>query len=167
MTEKDLKKLSRSDLLEMLIDQSAELQSVQQRLAKAETALQNRSIAIDQSGSIAEAALRLNGVFEAAEAACQQYTDNIRLLSERQTAVCQQREKESLRKIAEYEAEAQQRCTRLESDTKVRCAEMLTKAKAESQQYWEDVSTKLEAFYNEHAGLRELLSVLQSENHTP
>lgn len=159
MTEKELKKLSRADLLEMLIDQSTQLQSTQQRLAEAEAALRNRSIAIDQSGSIAEAALRLNGVFEAAEAACRQYTDNIRLLSERQEAVCQQMKQDALREAEEYQAETERRCAKLEMDTKLRCADMVMKAKSESQQYWDDVAIKLEAFYNEHAGLRELLSV--------
>ena len=164
MTEKELKKLSRADLLEMLIDQSTQLQSTQQRLAEAEAALRDRSITLDQSGSIAEAALRLNGVFEAAEAACQQYTDSIRLLSERQEAVCQRMKQDALRKAEEYQAETERRCERMEADTKLRCAEMVTKAKVEAQQYWDDISAKLEAFYNEHAGLRELLSVAHPKN---
>ena len=159
MTEKELKKLSRADLLEMLIDQSTQLQSTQQRLEAAEAALRNRAITLDQSGSIAEAALRLNGVYEAAEAACRQYTDSIRLLSERQEAVCQRMNQDALRKAEEYQAETERRGEKMEADTKLRCAEMVAKAKAESQQYWNDVSAKLEAFYNEHAGLRELLSV--------
>ena len=84
MTEKELRRLSRAELLEMLISQSIELQNCREKLAEAEAALQNRSIAIDKAGSIAEASLMLSGVFDAAQLACQQYTDNIRQLSERQ-----------------------------------------------------------------------------------
>ena len=42
--------------------------------------------------------------------------------------------------------------------TTEKCDEMLAKAKAESQAYWDEVSQRLEAFYNEHHGLRELLA---------
>ena len=84
MTEKDLKRLSRADLLEMLIDQSVELKKTKKRLRNAENKLGVREIAIDEAGSIAEAALQINGVFEAAQNACEQYMENIRTLSDRQ-----------------------------------------------------------------------------------
>lgn len=73
----DLRKLGRKEMLEILIEQGEELEQLKERLATAEAALADKSIAITESGSIAEAALRLNGVFEAAENACQQYIENI------------------------------------------------------------------------------------------
>jgi hypothetical protein len=79
MTAKELKRLRRSDLLEMLLELSKENQALRQELAKARQQLQDRTIRIQESGSLAEAALRLNGVFEAAQAACQQYEENLRL----------------------------------------------------------------------------------------
>ena len=39
---------------------------------------------------------------------------------------------------------------------------MLSKAKAESQQYWEEVSGKLQTFLDAHTGLRELLAMVTS-----
>ena len=72
MKEKELKRLSRADLLEMLIDQSKELQEVREKLQQAEAELKKREIAISNAGSIAEASLMLNGVFEAAQAACRE-----------------------------------------------------------------------------------------------
>ena len=68
MTEKELRRLSRADLLEMLIAQSEELRDVKERLKSAEAILASRVIEINTAGSIAEASLRLNGVFEAAQA---------------------------------------------------------------------------------------------------
>lgn len=70
MTENELRKLSRSDLLQMLLDQSKELEAVKQKFAAAEAALRDKQIIIDEAGSIAEASLQLNGVFAAAQAAC-------------------------------------------------------------------------------------------------
>ena len=82
MTDKELKKLSRSELLEMLIIQSKrvdELEKLNQSLERAlEEERANRTIMLEEAGSIAEAALRLNGIFEAAQAAADQYLENIK-----------------------------------------------------------------------------------------
>lgn len=43
----------------------------------------SREIELEEAGSIAEAALRLNGVFEAAQKAAEQYLINVRSLSEK------------------------------------------------------------------------------------
>jgi len=87
MKEKDLKRLSRADLLEMLIDQSKELQQVREKLQQAEAELEKREIAISNAGSIAEASLMLNGVFEAAQAACKEYVENTHKYCERHEPV--------------------------------------------------------------------------------
>ena len=77
MTDQELRKLSRKDLLELLLAQSRERDALRTELEQARAALRDRQLHIEQAGSIAEAALRLNGVFEAAQAAAQQYLDNI------------------------------------------------------------------------------------------
>ena len=69
MTEKEMKKLSRAELLEMLIAQSIELENCKEKLNAAEVALKNREIAINRAGSIAEASLALSGIFDAAQLA--------------------------------------------------------------------------------------------------
>ena len=76
MTDKDLRKLSREDLLQLLLEQGRKVRQLREKLAAAEKALDDRMLKMDKAGSIAEASLQLNGVFEAAEAACRQYTDN-------------------------------------------------------------------------------------------
>ena len=88
MTDKELRRLSRSELLEMLIAQTEENDRLKIRLEQAEAQLRDRRIAIDKAGSIAEAALALNGVFQAAEAAAQQYLENIQRISGQQDAIC-------------------------------------------------------------------------------
>lgn len=159
MTEKEMRRLSRADLLEMLIEQSTELQTLREKLSAAEAALAKRELAIDTAGSIAEASLQLSGIFEAAQASCQQYTDNIRLLSERQEAVCAKREQESLEKAERLVSDAAKKSAELERETRLQCDEMQARAQAESQAYWDEVTTRLDAFYAEHVSLRELLSI--------
>ncbi|MBQ3230355.1 MAG: hypothetical protein IJO64_08090 [Clostridia bacterium] len=83
MTEKELKKLNRKQLLELLLVQTERINRLQKQLETAEEKLAERIIAERDAGSIAEAALKLNGVFEAAQAAADQYIENIKSISER------------------------------------------------------------------------------------
>ena len=80
MTEKELKRLSRAELLELLLEQVEENEALRAEIANLKGQLEDRAIKIENAGSIAEAALRLNGVFEAAEAAAKQYVDSLKEL---------------------------------------------------------------------------------------
>ncbi len=82
MTDKELKKLSRAELLEMLIAQSKKLSRVEEELAKAKEELEKREIALSDSGTLAEAALKLNGIFEDADRAAKQYLDTLKAQNE-------------------------------------------------------------------------------------
>lgn len=152
MTEKEIKKLSRTDLLQMLIDQGEEIEKLKAELEKAEEELREREIKLSEAGSIAEAAIAINGVFEAAQAASVQYVESVKKLSERQDALARIKERET-----------REKCDRQILETKEKCDAMIAKAERESRTYWEDVSRRLEKFYNEHAGLRELLSTVYAK----
>ena len=86
MTDKELKRLNRSELLQLLISQIEENEKLRGQIRQLEERLDERRIRIRDAGSIAEAALQLNHVFEAAQAAAQQYLDNVRLLCEESAA---------------------------------------------------------------------------------
>ena len=83
MTEKELRRLSRTDLLEMLLEQSKEVQRLQQELEETKQKLEDRRLMEKEARSIAEAALRINKVFEAAQQAADQYLENIRQHADR------------------------------------------------------------------------------------
>lgn len=78
MTDKEVRRLSRAQLLEILVAQGKEIEELKAELAATRKKLEDRTIAIEESGSLAEAALRLNGVFEAAQRAADQYLENVR-----------------------------------------------------------------------------------------
>lgn len=84
MTDKELRKLSRMELLELLLAESRENERLRARLKSAEEKLASRVIDIENSGSLAEAVLRLNHVFEAADKAARQYVENVRRMAEEQ-----------------------------------------------------------------------------------
>ena len=68
MTDRELRRLRRDDLLQILIDQQRQNDDMAEQLKRAQAELQNKRIAIEESGSVAEAAMKLNGVFQAAQA---------------------------------------------------------------------------------------------------
>lgn len=83
--DRALKSMKRSELLEILLMQSRkidalnrEVQQLQQELQETQQQLACRQIDLVEAGSIAEAALRLNGVFEAAQNACDQYVESVK-----------------------------------------------------------------------------------------
>ena len=78
MTDKELRKLRREDLLQILIEQQRQIDEMTKALERAEASLHDRSIAVEQAGSVADAAIKLNGVFEAAQAAADQYAQEMR-----------------------------------------------------------------------------------------
>lgn len=80
MEDRDIRKLSRGDLLEMLVELSKENDRLKEELEEANKKLENRRISATEAGSLAEASLKLNGVFEAAEKAAQDYLYNIKIL---------------------------------------------------------------------------------------
>ena len=131
MTEKELKRLSRRDLLEMLITQSVELREAQEKVKQLEAELSSRQIKLENAGSIAEASLSLNGVFEAAQASCEQYIQNIRACSEAQDEICARREAESIEKAARLLQETEERCATLRKDAETYCVKL--KADAEQE----------------------------------
>lgn len=158
MTDRELKRLSRAELLELLLEEGQENERLRAQLDKANQAINDKSIAIGKAGSIAEAALALSGVFDAAQQAAQQYLENIQRLSGDQQAVCQRMEDEAQRKADQIMAETLSRCRQLEADTRAKCDDLTRAAQQKSAAYWDDVKRQVEAFCAQRDALRELIS---------
>lgn len=77
MTIQELRKLRRSDLLEILLSLSKENEQLREQLQEAQQQLADRKILLEDSESLAEACLRLNGLTEVLQAARAQYNLNI------------------------------------------------------------------------------------------
>ena len=70
-------KLKRSELLEIILAQSEEIERLRAELAQKDAELESRRIAIAESGSIAEASLKLTRIFEEAQKAADLYVANV------------------------------------------------------------------------------------------
>lgn len=124
MTDSELKKLSRQQLIELLLEQSKRVEELQQKADRLSKKLADKTIRLEQAGSIAQAALQLNHIFEDAQAAAQQYLDSIQALSETKAFELEQKERE-LRKLTET---THRQCRLMEEQTKQQCEERLQQA---------------------------------------
>ncbi len=136
MRENELKKLKRSELLEILLRQNEQIDALKADVERLNAKLNSREITLQQTGSIAEAALELNGVFSAAQAACEQYIENIQRRSEQQEQICSD----------------------MLHSTEEKCRKMVSDAQQEADDYWTKTQNQIQQILKETEGLRELLA---------
>lgn len=148
MTDRELQKLKRVELLQLLVEQSRELDALRRELEETKKQLADRELHMQEAGSIAEASMQLNGVFEAAQRAADQYLESIRYQTEH----------------------VEEKCAALEAATRLRCEQMVKEAEAtvqqaqkDSDECWRDVKGKLEGFLQQQTALQGLLSRKPSE----
>ncbi len=165
MTGKEMKKLRRDELLQMLIEQTQKGDALEEELALAQAKLEEREIILQKAGTMAEAALRLNAVFQAADEAAAQYLENIRIMETRYSLQAEQLETKAKEQAEAMIAEAAQRCRTLEEETKRSCEEMTAQAQREADSYWNEVSRRLEQYLTDHEELTEWL-LRRTQNRT-
>lgn len=73
MTDKEFRKLSRSELVDIIFELQQRYERLQRENNRLKEALQKRELDIENAGSLADAVMAINGVFEAAQAAADQY----------------------------------------------------------------------------------------------
>ena len=113
MTEKDLKKLNRYQLLEMLIIQTERANELEKKLEEAQEKLDSRDVQMTVIGSIVEASMHLGGIFEAAQNTADIYVNAVKERTEAMEADAVRRAEEILaaarRKAQQILQEAQKR----------------------------------------------------------
>lgn len=74
----DLSRLRKRELLEIMLAQGREIDSLRERVAELEARLVDREFEFSKIGSIAEASLAVTDIFKEAEKAAVIYIENIR-----------------------------------------------------------------------------------------
>lgn len=101
MTDKEVRRLSRSQLIEIIYQLQTREEELTDKNRHLEEELSSKRIRMEQAGNIAEAALALNDVFQSAQSAAAQYLSEIQII--RETA-----EEERQRIVLAAEEEARQ-----------------------------------------------------------
>ncbi len=97
--DRELKKLRRQDLLQLLLETEKENQRLRKDLIRAQELLESKKIAISEAGSLAEAAMKLSGVFEDAQRAADLYVQNVEAACR---AHCEEMKAEARKWASEY-----------------------------------------------------------------
>lgn len=127
MTREELKRMSRTRLLETTMAAFRRCEELEKQLAEARQDAAARQIQIEEAGSLADASVRINGVLEAADAAAEEYLENIR---------------------------------RRQEETEAHCAAMVSRAKEESQAYWDEVYLRIRQYCQTSDSLQGLIEKL-------
>ena len=77
MTDKEFRKLSRTDLIEIIYEYQRREQEMQKEINTLRDALEKRDLKIQEAGSIAEAVVRLNELFETAQKTADEYVEQV------------------------------------------------------------------------------------------
>lgn len=115
MTDKEFRRLSKADLLDIIFELQKNEKALLARNAELEKQLESKELKISSAGSIAEAAVAVNGVFETAQTAAEQYLHQIR-----NAAVEAEIESERIIKEAEAKASAMLDATRADCNKMLR-----------------------------------------------
>ena len=115
MTDKEFKRLSRSQLIDIIYQlqlKQDELTAENQRLEKA---LEDKRLRVSNAGNIAEAALEIHNVMQAAQAAAAHYVEEIQI---RADGEYRQIVKEATEKAAAIMEKAQREAAKIVPQTK-------------------------------------------------
>lgn len=133
MTDQELRRLSCADLIDIIYTLQQQKEQAEQQLAQAQAQLQDRQLRLANAGSIAEAALSLNGVFDAAQAA-DQYLQAVRT-----SAAETQAQKEQILVDAERQAK-----------------EIVDTAERQAAEHWKRFQLQAGQLIQAHAELQEM-----------
>ena len=117
MMDQELRHLTREDLLDIIYELQRRTQQVEQENETIRKQLADRTVKLEKAGSIAEAALALNGVFEAAQAAADQYLAQVHAANEQSQQLADRIVADAQRKATAIVQQAQQEADRIRAMT--------------------------------------------------
>lgn len=104
MNEKELRKISRKELLELLLEQANRIVDLENELTKIKAKLEDKKIMLNEAGNLAEASLKITDLFQKTMETCKIYSDNIDELNSRiEKEVRKKYEEIEKQRIAELE----------------------------------------------------------------
>ena len=82
MTDKEFKRLSRAQLIEIIYQLQLQIDKLNEQTQELESELKDRRLRLSNAGNIADAALEINDCFRSAQNAAEQYLNEIKAIRE-------------------------------------------------------------------------------------
>ena len=134
--------LSKNEMIMVMHDQEQEIEKLKSQVYELQAKLNGYEIKVSESGSLAEAAAKVSGLFEAAQLTVDTYLENMKRRDEEAEAAFADVQKQADQILAEAEAVANKR---------------LAAADAEIEEKWAVIESRLLVMYESHKGLQELI----------
>ena len=99
MNNKELRKLRRRDLLEIILEQTKRIESLEFELETLKEKYNNRKVELSKVGTLAEASLHLTEIFKAADEAASIYMMNIEEAMKKEEKRLQKEYREKKKKL--------------------------------------------------------------------
>ena len=134
--------LSKNEMIMVMHDQEQEIEKLKSQVYELQAKLNEYEIKVSESGSLAETAAKVSGLFEAAQLTVDTYLENMKRRDEEAEAAFADVQKQADQILAEAEAVANKR---------------LAAADAEIEEKWAVIESRLLVMYESHKGLQELV----------
>lgn len=134
--------LSKNEMIMVMHDQEQEIEKLKSQVYELQAKLNGYEIKVSESGSLAEAAAKVSGLFEAVQLTVDTYLENMKRRDEEAEAAFADVQKQADQILAEAEAVANKR---------------LAAADAEIEEKWAVIESRLLVMYESHKGLQELV----------
>lgn len=153
MTDKELKRLNRKELVEIIYQLQIEQQQAQQKIASLEQELADRSIRLENAGSIADAALGINHIFESAQTAADEYYQSVQAAS----AEMEDRIAETDKICEEKLWNADKKAVQILEDAEDEARNIVNRAEKESREKWNEFRKRVDDLLAAQEELRDFL----------
>ncbi len=121
MPDRELRRMRRAELVEIILALKQSEDQLRAENAALSAQLQERQIHIENAGSIAQAALELNKVFEAAQAAADEYVASVRAANKNTDAAASALRAQAEAEAQQILAQAQTEAANLKARTQQQC----------------------------------------------
>ena len=109
MNSKELKRLSRRELVEIIYQLKKNEQEMQEEIEALKNELQDKHIRIATSGSIADAAVSISNLFSTAQTTADLYLQEITYMKEKTEKECAQKVEDTEKKVKEILLDGEQK----------------------------------------------------------
>ena len=114
MNSKELKKMSRRELMDIIYQMKKNEQQMQDEIASLQEALKDKRLRLSEAGSVAEAAAAITNVFSAAQMTADLYLQEISCMKEETERECAARIEEANRAVEKIMSDGKKQFAELE-----------------------------------------------------
>ncbi|MCF0136163.1 MAG: hypothetical protein HUJ69_07050 [Lachnospiraceae bacterium] len=163
--ENEFRRMSRKDLVQIISQLREKNESLEDQLDAVKEQLEDKRLHMENVGSIAEAVLSINGVLEAAQAAADQYLEEVHAMNASSEKKAEdivnnaQRQAEDIVDKAQHQADtvirkAEEEAGRTKVQTEKECADL----RRQTEVYCSNVQGKIMQVLKEHEELKTLIT---------